>query len=74
DLGIGAAALAAGAVAVHFKFRADSVDDRYRSETSPERGDEALLDEALRLDRYSAAALGAMQVGVGVLALRFVLR
>ncbi|MEM0963488.1 MAG: hypothetical protein AAGK21_13235, partial [Bacteroidota bacterium] len=47
DLGIGAAALAAGAVAVHFKFRADSVDDRYRSETSPERGDEALLDEAL---------------------------
>lgn len=74
DLGIGAAALAAGAVAVHYKFRADRVDDRYRTEGSDDYGDAALRDEALRLDRYSAVALGAMQVGVGVLALRFVLR
>lgn len=74
DVGIGLAAAAAGAVAVHYKFRADSADDRYRSEISPERGDEALREEALRFDRYSAVALGAMQVGVGALAIRFVLR
>ena len=74
DIGIGAAALAAGAVAVHYKFRADSADDRYRSEGGVGFGSEALRQEALRLDRYSAVALGAMQVGIGVLALRFVLR
>lgn len=74
DVGLGAAALAAGAVAVHYKFRADDIDDRYRTEGSADYGDEALREEALRLDRYSAAALGAMQVGLGVLAVRFVLR
>ena len=74
DLGIGAATLAAGAVAVYYKFEADSVDDRYRDSESLQRGDEALRQEALRLDRRSAVALGAMQVGVGVLAIRFVLR
>ena len=73
DVSLGVAALAAGAVAVHYKFRADALDDRYRGDTS-ERGNEALRQEALRLDRLSAAALGAMQMGVGVLALRFVLR
>ncbi|PAP77452.1 hypothetical protein [Rubrivirga marina] len=74
DFGIGAASLAAGAVAVHYKFRADAVDDRYRTEGTADFGDEALRSEALRLDRYSAVALGAMQVGIGALALRFVLR
>jgi len=74
DSGIAAVILSAGAVAVHYKFRADAVDDRYRDPTSPEFGDESVRQEALRLDRYSIAALGAMQVGVGVLALRFVLR
>ena len=74
DVGIGAAALAAGAVAVHLKFRADDVDDRYRTEGSSGYGDESLRDEALRLDRLSAVALGGMQVGLGVLAVRFVLR
>lgn len=74
DWGVGAATLAAGAVAVHYKFRADRVDDRYRSLASPERGDETLRQEAMQLDRYSAVALGAMQVGVGVLAVRLVLR
>ena len=73
DVSIGAAALVAGAVAVHYKFRADAVDDRYRGDTA-ERGNEALRQEALRLDRLSAVALGVMQVGVGALALRFVLR
>jgi hypothetical protein len=74
DLGIGAATLAAGAVAVHYKFRADSVDDQYRALASAQRGSTALRDEASRLDRLSAVALGAMQVGVGVLAVRFALR
>ena len=74
DVGIGAAALAAGAVAVHYKFRADAVDDRYRTEGTADFGDESLRDEALRLDRASAVALGAMQVGIGALALRFVFR
>lgn len=74
DVGLGAAAVAAGAAAVHFKFRADRVDDRYRDESSPEFGDEALRQEALRLDRLSAVGLGAMQVSLGVLAVRFVLR
>ena len=74
DVSLGAAALAAGAVAVHFKFRADAVDDRYRGDDPADRGDESLRQEALRLDRISAVALGAMQVGLGALALRFVLR
>lgn len=74
DVGIAAGALAAGALAVHYKFRADSADDRYRNELSPDRGVEAFRQEALRLDRISAAALVGMQVGVGVLAVRFVLR
>ena len=74
DVGIGAATLAAGALAVHYKFRADDVDDRYRTEGTRDFGDEALRQEALRLDRTSAVALGVMQVGVGALALRFVLR
>ena len=73
DVSLGAAALVAGAVAVHYKFRADAVDDRYRGDTA-ERGDEVLRQEALRLDRISAGALAVMQVGVGALALRFVLR
>ena len=74
DLGIGAATLAAGAVAVYYKFEGDEVDDRYRDPESLQRGDEALRQEALRFDRRSGVALGAMQVGIGVLALRFVLR
>ncbi len=74
DVGIGAATVAAAALAVHYKFRADAVDDDYRSDDPALRGDEALRDEALRLDRTSAVALGAMQVGVAVLAIRFVLR
>jgi hypothetical protein len=74
DLGIGALTLAAGAVAVYYKFEADARDDRYRDPNSAERGLEPLRTEAESFDRRSAIALGAMQVGVGVLALRFVLR
>ena len=74
DAAIGAATLAAGALAIHYKFRADAVDDRYRALASPERGDEGLRQEALRLDRISAGALIGMQAGVAVLALRLVRR
>ena len=74
DVGIGAATVAAAAVAVHYKFRADAIDDDYRGDDPALRGDEALRQEAIRLDRYSAVALGAMQVGVAALAVRFILR
>lgn len=74
DVGIAAATLTAGAVAVHYKFRADERDDEYRTEGSAGFGVESVRQDVLRLDRTSAIALGAMQVGVGVLGLRFVLR
>ena len=74
DAGIGVLTLAAGAVAVVTKFRADRIDNRYRDPASAERGSEALRDEAQRLDRTSLVALGAMQLGVGAIALRLVLR
>jgi hypothetical protein len=74
DYALGAAAVGAAAVAVHYKFQADEIDDRYRLPGSPERGDPALKAEAERLDGYALAALGAMQVSLGVLAVRFVLR
>lgn len=74
DLAIGAGTLAAGAAAVYYKFQADALDDRYRTEGTADYRDESLREEAMRLDRVSATALGAMQIGVGVLAIRFVLR
>ncbi|HEX8297974.1 MAG TPA: hypothetical protein VF594_02340 [Rubricoccaceae bacterium] len=74
DAGIGALTLAAGAVAVVTKFRADRIDNRYRDPASAERGVESLRDEAQRLDRVSLVALGAMQLGVGAIALRLILR
>ncbi|MEM6785110.1 MAG: hypothetical protein AAF624_15425 [Bacteroidota bacterium] len=74
DIAAGTLALVGGATAVYFKLRADDVDDRYRDPSSPERGDPALRDEAQRLDTYAAVGLGAMQVGLGVVAVRLVLR
>ena len=74
DYALGATAVAAAAVAVHYKFQADEVDDRYRLEGSQERGNPVLKAEAERLDGYSLAALGVMQVSVAVLAIRFVIR
>lgn len=74
DVGIGALAAAAGAVAVHYKFRADRLDDAYREEGGLQRGDESLLDDIGRYDTYSNVALAGMQVGLGVLAVRFILR
>lgn len=57
--------LTGGALAVHFKFKADDEYDRYL-----ENGDPAVKERVDRFDRYSYFALGAMQVGIGVLAIR----
>lgn len=74
DYAAAGVALAAAGVAVYYKFEADAIDDRYRAEGSPERGDPLLKAEAERLDGYSLAALGVMQAGVTFLAVRFILR
>ena len=62
-------ALSAGALAVHFKLQADKKFDEYE-----ETGDPALRSEIEQLDTYSAISLGAMQVGIGVFAIRLVLK
>jgi hypothetical protein len=62
-------ALAAGIVAVHYKFKGDDLYDEYN-----ETGDPALRNNIDRYDNYSAIALGTMQIGVGVLAFRMVFR
>lgn len=74
DYAAAGVALAAASVAIYYKFEADDVDDRYRSPDSPVRGDPLLKQEAERLDLYALGALGIMQVGITVLAVRFVLR
>ena len=62
-------ALGAGALAVHYKFKGDDEFDEYARS-----GDPAQRDDFERYDTYSAVALGAMQVGVGVFAIRLLLR
>lgn len=65
---LGTAALG-GALAIHYKFKADRRFDAYEK-----TGDPALRPEIERLDRYSGIALGGMQVGLGVFAVRLILR
>jgi hypothetical protein len=62
-------ALGAGAVAVYYKFKGDDEFDQYARTGNP-----AERDDFERYDTYSAIALGAMQVGIGVFAIRLVLR
>ncbi len=62
-------ALAAGALAVHFKFKADRRYDRYQ-----ETGDPDLRPGIKRYDVYSGVALGVMQAGIGLFAIRLALR
>ena len=69
DYAAGAAAVGAGVVAIYYKFEADAIDDRYR-----QTGDPTLRDEVKALDTRSVVALGVMQAGIGVLAVRFILR
>ena len=61
--------IAAGIAAVHYKFKADRLDDTYR-----DTGDPALRPRIARFDDYSGVALGVMQINLGVLAIRFALR
>ncbi len=74
DYAAAGVALAATSLAIYFKFEADGVDDRYRNPDSLERGNPLLKQEAERLDLYSLGALGVMQAGITVLAVRFILR
>ena len=56
-------------MAVHFKFKADRRYDRY-----VETGDPALRPAIKRYDTYSGVALGVMQAGAGLFAVRLILR
>ncbi|MEZ4698732.1 MAG: hypothetical protein R2834_00260 [Rhodothermales bacterium] len=67
NLALGGAAIASGVLAVHYKMKADSRYDAYA-----EDGDPRLRAGFERYDRRAYVALGAMQVGVGVLAIRLV--
>lgn len=62
-------ALSAGALSVYYKFKGDDLYDAYLV-----TGDETLRPDFERYDTYSAVALGAMQIGIGVFAIRLVLR
>ena len=62
-------ALAAGAFAVHYKFKADDLADEYERTRN-----EALTSRIETHDFRAAVAFGVMQGGVAVFALRLVLR
>lgn len=62
-------AIAGGALAVHYKFKADRLDDQYRKTGNP-----AERPRIRALDDRSAVSLGVMQAGLVVLAVRFVLK
>jgi len=61
-------ALVSGVLAVHYKLKADRRYDRYALS-----GDPTLRGGFVRLDRNAAIALGTMQVGLGVLAIRLII-
>lgn len=69
DYTAAAVAVAAGVVSIHYKFKADRINDRYLKS-----GDPDLRPRIEDLDTRAGVALGVMQVGVGVLALRFILK
>lgn len=62
-------AVVAGVVAVHYKFKADDLYSTYE-----ETADPALRDDIHAHDVRSGVALGVMQAGLGIFALRLVLR
>ncbi len=69
DWGTAAVVVAAGIVAVHYKFRADRINDEYLR-----NGDLSLRSRVSKLDDYSGIALGVMQAGMVTLAIRFALK
>ena len=62
-------AIAGGVLSVHHKFKADRLDRQYSSEADP-----LLVPRIRRLDTRAALSLGVMQVGLGTLAFRFIIR
>lgn len=60
-------AVVAGALAVHYRTKAD-----HRFERWQETQDSNLKDRVQRLDVYSGVAVGTMQVGLGVFAFRLI--
>lgn len=62
-------AVVAGAVAVHYKFKADDLYATYQ-----ETADPALRDDIHAHDVRSGVAFGVMQGGLGLFALRLILR
>lgn len=62
-------AAAAGVVAVHYKFKADDLYSQYE-----QTADASLRDEIHAHDVRSGVALGVMQAGIGLFAIRLVLR
>lgn len=65
----GGVAVASGVMAIRFKTKADRRYARYELSGNPE-----LRPGFERFDRYAAISLGTMQVGLGVLAVRFVIK
>lgn len=61
--------LVGGVLAIRYKTKANRRFDSYRIS-----GDPALRNGFERYDRYAAISLGAMQAGIGVLAIRFVIK
>ena len=58
-------ALAASALAIHFRTKADNRFDDYH-----EKGNLSLKSDIRRLDVQSGVALGVMQLGLGVVVFR----
>lgn len=69
DYAAAGAAIGAGLLTVHYKFKADRLYDQYEGTTDP-----ALRSDIKAYDTRAAVALGVMQAGVGVFAFRLVLR
>ncbi|PIQ63236.1 MAG: hypothetical protein COV99_04145 [Bacteroidetes bacterium CG12_big_fil_rev_8_21_14_0_65_60_17] len=60
-------AVVAGALAIHFRTKADNRFDRWQETQDPD-----LKDRIQRFDVYSGIAVGTMQAGIGVFAFRLV--
>ena len=69
DWTAGAVAAVAGAYSIHQKFQADRLYDAYEESRDP-----SLRAEIQRYDNRALLGLGVMQAGIGVVAIRFVLR
>lgn len=63
------AAVTAGAVAIHYKFKADDLYARYE-----ETADPSLRSEIKAYDVRSGVAFGVMQAGIGIFAFRLAIR